>query len=101
MNMSKGLFRLWMLLAAIWVLYTFWLFWSGCTSALDADGKVITETLCRTGARNGRFVALDEPTKFSVVDWLRWIRFAALPPGIVLAIGASSFWVLRGFKISN
>ena len=70
MNVGRGLFRLWLVMAAIWVC----LMWLLLHDAKWAFPEAAPSAL--------------EP----------WMLAAAIPPLIVFAVGAALCWAIRGFR---
>lgn len=75
MNWTRGLLRLWMIIAACWIIVTTWLQWNLITNP---------------------FTKYVEPSPFIDIT-----MFIFLPPLVLLLLGLSGVWVMRGFRRSG
>jgi hypothetical protein len=92
MKWKRGLFRLWLLGAAVWVAYATWEWW--VRRAVDLFGSLFGFNVL--GAREARY---------SDVEIFGYLSNDALQvvgvPFVALTVGAAIYWALRGFSKSN
>jgi hypothetical protein len=91
MNLRRGFFRIWIALSVLWVALSTWLIWESCVR--DSDGYLWCSVL------DGDWIM--ELRYFGWRDGLRIATAVLSVPVGLLIIGATSFWVKRGFSNSN
>ena len=81
MNWSRGLLRLWGVLAACWIIAGLFL--------------AIVITL------KGQFNFLEHLFKMSGIDWAYFVFLIFIPPLLLLFLGFAVAWIARGFRNSG
>jgi hypothetical protein len=92
MNWKRGMFRLWLLGAAIWVGYVTWEWW--LRRAVELFGFLFGFDIL--GARDARY---------SDAEIFGYLSHNALQvvgvPLAVLTLGVATYWAVRGFRKVN
>jgi hypothetical protein len=118
MNVGRGLFRLWLVMTAIWVCLM-WLLLHDAkwTPQVTSDIGASSQANNAAGHKSLGRVPLDDDAEFqrglgeadgtvarsSTIDdnvaFLRpWMLPAAIPPLIIFVVGACLLWAIRGFR---
>ena len=89
LRVARGLFRLWIVLSAVWILFVIARTWFDITHPILTDTEVglppgMFDDLIIAGRANNAL-------KFGAA-------LALLPPAVVLALGSALVWAFRGFR---
>ena len=102
-NVGKGLFRLWVVLAVCWVAPLTWVKWLDITSAEQFIPELPYFSVSDVNSGLDREWTPAEKLRALTIKKQKQIDAAnliILPPTLLLLLGFAGVWVLRGFRIT-
>ena len=94
MNFRIGFFRIWLVLAVVWFLFSAYSFWIGCFYFRDSS---FFQPICNTGNFKDGIPVAGYLYEFQSKDWISWLVRALGAPIAVLIFGWVVSWITKGF----